>query len=145
MKSLELPPGEVQRLISSLNRDLRVRKKQGAPDDEHPTITLLWSHLLYIAHVCEILTAYGDAAIAGASELLLGREKAHKADGMFIVGFDRTMRRNSVPTLAEFAITLYKALTAENPDSIPDPILRDVIRSARIQKTVTVLEPEAEA
>jgi len=140
MKSLELPPGEVQRLLSSLNRDLRARKKQGPPDDEHPTITLLWSHLLHTAHVCEILTAYGGALVA---PLYPGRLKVAAAD-KFIIGFDRTMRRNGVPTLAEYAITLYKALTTENPDSIPNPTLREVIRAARIQKTVTVVESETQ-
>lgn len=116
---IAMPHAARQRLVNQMRADLRQRREEGIPEDEHPIITFLWAELEFLAELAWGLLDFAEKTTEGFGD-------------SFIHLFERYMAEHgNHVTLAERMVELYRAITAIDPVVIHDKKLRAVIEEAR--------------
>jgi len=117
-RELHRPASLIAKEDLAIRAAVEHRKEHGIPDGEHPLLTYLYSDLLWTAHLCELLAAFFNASSDGQG-------------AAFLQAFEKTCIQNEHRSPSWRLRMLWRALSAEDPATIPDGAIRRLVMQIR--------------
>jgi len=139
---IEYPEGVIRQTLKACEKDLRARARRGIPEGEPPELTYLWRELQNLRHDIAFLIAYLDK-LPTVTKTPQGLQRLARTGARIAIDIEQNMASNGLDSPGRRAFLLYRALTEDKPNEIPDDLLRTIITRARIREAANRERREA--